>query len=73
MNQNGIDREDALVEAAITTGIFTTSGSFIKMNEKTLGQGKTQVADSLRTDEKLRADIEKQVYKKGLEQMIPVA
>jgi len=74
VNQNGVDLEDALIEAAIQLGVLSVSGSFIKYNDTTLGQGKAQVADQLRKDTKLRAEIEKVVYKKGLSstESIPV-
>ena len=61
----GIDQEDSLIEAALQTGAMSASGSFIKYNDKTLGQGRTQVADLLRKDAKLKAQIEKEVQKKA--------
>lgn len=66
VNQNGVDKEDALIEAAITLGVLTLSGSFVKYGDKTLGQGKSQVAEQLRQDAKLRDEIAGIVYKRGL-------
>ncbi len=62
----GVDFEDALVEASLLTGILTTSGSFIKQGDVTLGQGRAQVAELLRKDAKLKKDLEKELYTKGL-------
>lgn len=66
VNQNGVDLEDALLEAAIQLGVLTLSGSFVKYGDKTLGQGKSQVAEQFKKDPKLKSEIEKIVYKKGL-------
>ena len=59
---NGIDREDALIDAAISSGILVKSGSFIKHKEKVLGQGKEQVKDMLAKDEKFKNALIKEVY-----------
>lgn len=53
----GIDREEAIVDAAINAGIITKSGSFLKMGEKILGQGKEQVKEVLAQDTKLKDKI----------------
>lgn len=62
----GIDREQALVEAALLAGVLTKSGSFIKMGEKMLGQGKDQVKEMLVGDEKLKGHLMKAVEEKLL-------
>lgn len=60
----GIDREEALIDAAILGGILTKSGAFIKHGEKMLGQGKEQVKETLMADEKLKAQLNKEVMEK---------
>jgi len=54
ITSSGIDREDGLIEVAITTGVLTKSGAFIRFGEKLLGQGKEQVRESLSHDDKLK-------------------
>lgn len=60
----GIDREEALIDAAILGGILTKSGAFIKHGEKMLGQGKEQVKETLMADEKLKTQLNKEVMEK---------
>ncbi len=60
----GIDRLEALIDTAITQGILTKSGAFIKHADKTLGQGKEVVKEVLTTDDKLRQAIVKEVREK---------
>ncbi|MDO8496971.1 MAG: recombinase RecA [bacterium] len=60
----GIDREEALIDAAILGGILTKSGAFIKHGEKMLGQGKEQVKETLMADEKLKTLLNKEVMEK---------
>lgn len=60
----GIDRQEGLVNAAIASGIFIKSGSFIKYGDKVLGQGKDQIKDILLGDEKLKEKILKEVEAK---------
>lgn len=64
INLNGIDREEALVDAALNAGIITRSGSFFKIGEKLLGQGKEEVKSNLLKDEKLKEEILKQIKNK---------
>lgn len=61
---NGIDRNEALIDAAIQSGIVTKNGAFLKLGEKILGQGKEQVKDALSQNEKLRAALVHDVEKK---------
>lgn len=60
----GIDREESLVDAAILAGIITKSGSFFKIGEKLLGQGKEEVKSVIAKNEKLRDSLIKQIMKK---------
>lgn len=60
----GIDRLEALIDTAVTLGVLTKSGAFIKHADKTLGQGKETVKELLTTDDKLRQAIVKEVREK---------
>ncbi len=64
INSLGIDKEEALVDAAINSGLLTRSGSFIKYGEKILGQGKEQVKEVLAKDKKLKEQILGKVFDK---------
>lgn len=64
INSSGIDREEALVDAALSAGIITRSGSFFKIGEKLLGQGKEEVKSVLAKDEKLKEEILKKIKEK---------
>lgn len=57
INSDGIDRMDSLLEAAISAQLLTRSGSFIKYKDQVLGQGREQVKELLKTDEKLRKEV----------------
>ncbi len=57
----GVDREEGLVDAAINAGIITKSGSFFKLGEKILGQGKEDTKESIAKNEKLKEQITKQI------------
>jgi len=54
---SGIDREEAIIDAAIQEGILTKSGSFLRLNDKIVGQGKDQVKEELEKNPKLRQTI----------------
>lgn len=60
----GVDREEGIIDAAIISGVLTKSGSFIKMGEKMLGQGREAVKDLLMEDDKLRQQILKEIIEK---------
>ena len=64
INADGIDREDAIVQAAIVGGLLTRSGSFIKFNDKVLGHGIDQVKEILRKDEDFKSRILKALEEK---------
>lgn len=64
INADGIDKNDALVESAIQAGIITKAGSFLKMGEKMVGQGKEQVKELLDKDDKLRSHLLSEIHKK---------
>lgn len=60
----GIDQNDALIEAALQAEIITKSGSFLKMGEKILAQGRDQFKEQLEKDDKIRAQLTKLVEEK---------
>lgn len=64
INSSGIDKDEALVDAAINSGLLAKSGSFIKYGEKILGQGKEQVKEVLAKDKKLKEQILGKVMEK---------
>lgn len=61
---SGIDRLEALIDTALSQGVLTRSGAFIKHADKTLGQGKEQVKDVLMQEDKLRQSIVREVKEK---------
>lgn len=68
INSSGIDRDESIIEAAIQAGILIKSGSFLKMGEKILAQGKEQLKEIFEKEEKLRktilTELEKNLLKK---------
>lgn len=64
INSSGIDKLENIIDSAITTGVLTRSGSFIKYGEKMLGQGKEQVKELIRTDDKLKNHMVKEIRDK---------
>lgn len=60
----GIDREESLIDAAILAGAITKSGSFFKIGDKVLGQGKEEVKSVIAKNEKLRESLIKQITNK---------
>lgn len=64
INSKGVDREEALVDAALNAGLITKSGSFFKIGDKLLGQGKEEVKSVVAGDEKLKASLMKQIMTK---------
>lgn len=64
INSGGIDKMESVIDTALEGGILTKSGSFIKYQDKMLGQGKEQVKELLLQDEKLFHAIYKAVEQK---------
>jgi len=64
INSQGIDKEEGLIDTAIIAGLLTKSGAFIKYGDKILGQGKEQVKETLRSEEKLRQTIARLIEQK---------
>jgi len=65
INAEGIDSNEALIDAAISAGIIEKSGSFLKKDDKVISHGKDQLKETLESDTKLRASLEKEVYAKA--------
>lgn len=66
VTKDGIDKNEAMIDAALTLGVLSRSGSFIKHGEKVLGHGKEEIKELLVKDEKWRTSLEKEVYGKAL-------
>lgn len=64
INHGGVDREEAIVDAALNAGLITKSGSFFKMNDKLMGQGKEEVKGVIAEDTKLKDQLLKQILSK---------
>jgi recombination protein RecA len=64
----GIDRNEAIIDSAIAANIISRSGSFLKMGEKVLAQGKEQLKEIFEKDVELKNEIvaalEKEFYNK---------
>jgi len=58
---SGVDRLEALIDTAVTQGVLTRAGAFIKYGDKALGQGKEQAKEILMQDDKLRQSIVREV------------
>ena len=61
MYGEGISRVGEVLDAAVDLGIVKKSGAWFSYNGERLGQGRDNVKNLFRTDEKLCAEIEKQV------------
>ncbi|KXK09682.1 MAG: Protein RecA [Microgenomates bacterium OLB23] len=64
VNPEGIDKEEALIDAALLTEVITKSGAFLKKGDKVLAQGRAQLADNLRADATLREEFMKDIREK---------
>lgn len=64
ITKDGVDRDDALIEAALNFGVFSRSGSFIKYDGKVIGQGRDQIKELLMKNPNLREKITKEIYGK---------
>lgn len=57
----GIDREESLIDAAILAGVITKAGSFFKIGDKLLGQGKEEVKSVIAKNDKFKEQLIKQI------------
>ena len=60
----GVDQEEGLIDMAISKGIITKSGSFLKLGEKVLGHGREEVKEMLIKDSKFKDQLMKQIMGK---------
>ena len=58
---NGIDKLSSIIDAALELKIITKSGSWFKIGEKQLGQGKDAVKELMRSNAKLGQSLEEKV------------
>lgn len=65
ITSDGIDKLEGVLDAAINSGVLTKSGSFIRYEDRMLGQGKEQVKEVMLQDEKLRQQLSKAVMEKA--------
>ncbi len=65
VTKDGVDTTDAMIEAGISLGVLTRSGSFIKYQDQVLAQGREQLKDNLEADPELMDKIEKEVKEKA--------
>ncbi len=60
----GIDKIASIIGTGVGLGIIKRSGSFLKYNDKIIGQGLEQAKQALLEDKKLMSSIEKEVREK---------
>lgn len=61
VTSDGIDKEEAIIDAAVDMGVISKSGAFFKQGDKVLAQGKAQLAQMLKEDPRLQADMLKAI------------
>jgi recombination protein RecA len=59
----GVSKVGALIDAAVDANLVVKAGSWFSYKGKNLAQGKEQLRDVLKADEKLRKDIEDEMMK----------
>jgi recombination protein RecA len=65
ITQDGIDKEEGIIDTAISSGILVRSGSFIKFGEKVVGHGKEEVKELLKKDATLKEKLIKAIEEKN--------
>jgi len=65
ITQNGVDKEEGIIDAAIATGVLVRSGSFIKFDEKVVGHGKEEVKELIKKDATLKEKLIKAIEEKN--------
>lgn len=63
IDAKGIDKEESIVDAAIEVGALSKSGAFLKRDGEVVAQGKSQMAELLRSNEKLRQELIDEISK----------
>jgi len=65
ITQNGIDKEEGIIDTAISSGILVRSGSFVKFGEKVVGHGKEEVKELIKKDATLKEKLIKAIEEKN--------
>ncbi|HKZ34323.1 MAG TPA: recombinase RecA, partial [Patescibacteria group bacterium] len=73
MNDVGISKEAGLLDVGVELGLIAKSGSFFKMGEKVLGQGREAVKAFFRENPKEAKLLEEKIRKTANEQVMPVS
>lgn len=60
----GVDKEEGIIDSALQAGVISKSGSFLKMGDKILAQGREQLKENIVNDEKLKDLLLKETEKK---------
>lgn len=60
---DGISREGEVIDLGVAYGVIEKSGAFLKMGDRTLGQGKEAAKLLLKQDQKLKKEILDKVWK----------
>jgi recombination protein RecA len=71
VDKNGIDKEEAIIDAAVDIGSITKSGAFFKRNSEVLAQGKAQLTELLKENQKLRDELLKEIADQALPKETP--
>ncbi|MEW6679910.1 MAG: recombinase RecA [bacterium] len=61
----GISYEASLIDLGLEKGVITQKGAFYSYKEKTLGQGKENARNFLKTNKEVASQIEKEIREKG--------
>lgn len=64
MNDAGISHTGSLLDTAVDLEVIEKSGSFFKYKDEVIGQGREASKEALAEDDKLRKEIESEVFKK---------
>ncbi|GAG25930.1 unnamed protein product, partial [marine sediment metagenome] len=63
MNIGGISRSGGLLDVGVELGVISKSGSFFKLDDKLLGQGREAVKVALQENKKLESKVESLIWK----------
>jgi len=61
ITQDGIDKEEGVVDVALVKGILVRSGSFIKFGDRVVGHGKEEVKELLKKDQQFKEKLIKAI------------
>ncbi len=63
MYDEGVSKSGALIDAALEEGVLKQSGSWFSLGDKNVAQGKESLRKTLRQDQQLKENIEKELAK----------